>query len=186
MALSRWMRSSVGGCVDISAEESAVNVRSGFTMNRCWVPRFSPGTSAPSREIFSSAEASPSGFRVNSAPAASAWYSRCREMLIWSSRAASGASTASTIPRSRKATFPRPPPPPPLRPLPRGEGVDSLCAPHVPFRHGQSRRDFHLLDDVPKLLMFLGIGFPGIVDREDDRGTAEGGGGKQGGAQERG
>ncbi len=62
---------------------------------------FGSGFWSTPAEIFCSAEASASGSPVSSLPSSSASYSRVREIAIWMSEAAIGASTAeSTMPMS--------------------------------------------------------------------------------------
>jgi len=64
-------------------------------MNMCAVEGLaSNGRAVAARSSFSNASARAQGFRLICAPAASATYSRAREMAIWINMAASGARMA--------------------------------------------------------------------------------------------
>ena len=88
------MRSSMSGCVAMSAEDFFVKVCTGLTMNRCCVARLTPGKGAALAASFRNAEISPSGLRVNWTDVASARYSRWRDTAICTHLAATGASSA--------------------------------------------------------------------------------------------
>src|SRR5690349_10718471 len=96
------MRSAMSGCVARSADDLAVKVWIGLTMNRCWVARLTPGKGAAAAASLVRAAIRPLGLRVNWTEVASARYSRWRDTAICTALAAIGAmiaTTSSTITR---------------------------------------------------------------------------------------
>ena len=96
--------SSIGGwvlksLVIVPAKPLPLN---GLTMNRCAVALLACCIGRGSLDIFSRALASPSGYRVRSAPDASARNSLFLEIASWMSVATIGAMIARTIPMTRK------------------------------------------------------------------------------------
>ena len=101
-------------------------------MHRCAEPRLTATVGAAAASIFSSARARPSGFRVSSAPDASARYSRRRDTIIASSCASSGASRIAISHTTKRMI--------PATPLPRSSPRSRRRAPppHIIPRRAQS------------------------------------------------
>ena len=146
--------------------------RNGLAIIRCeaLTSRWSCGSGASCTpcSILRRAEASASGSPVSAEPSSSASYSRVREMAIWISDAANGASSAMAISGERVGVAPVPPPPKIRQHLRHrgdhtGDGGSHRGGQDVP------------VVDVHQLVAQHAAEFAGVEQLQDALGAADGG-----------
>src|SRR3954452_14064002 len=108
------MRAGIGGC-DANRSDQNPSFRfigrpSGSVMHRCAEPRLIDCVGATADSIFSSERASPSGFRLSSAPDGSARYSGLRDTIIASAWTTNGAIMIAIAQTMKKISISTPPP----------------------------------------------------------------------------